>query len=148
MDYIRLGIYFAAMAISFTLGATMNGYRWEGKYNAREHELQIAVLAETQKVLATERAAESAKEQIVDGYEKRLFEINNRPPATRVIRVCGKPTSPLGVSTEDSPSSTDATGAVGGADQGNSGTVLDPEPVFAAAARCDAQLNALIEWAK
>jgi hypothetical protein len=149
VDYIRLGIYAAIVVFCFSLGATMNGYRWELKYQNREAELQTDVAEANAKALAEQKTAALAQEKIVDDFQKKLFEIENRAPATRVIRVCGRPaTNGLGLSTADSPGSTPPTAPLGSADPGNSGAILDPEPVFAAAARCDAQLSALIEWAK
>lgn len=148
MDYVRLGVYAAAVTISFILGATINGYRWESKYARRELDWQTELAEANAKALAEQKAMQLAQEKIVDDYEKRLFDINNRPPSTRVIRVCGLPASSLGVSTADSPGLPGAAPADRGADQGTAGTVLDPGPIFDAAARCDAQLNALIDWAQ
>jgi hypothetical protein len=149
VDYVKLGVYAAVVIAAVSFGATANGYRWERKYNAREAEYAAAVGVQKDKALADQRAAELAKEKLVDDYQKALYEIENRAPATRIIRVCNRPApSPVSVPAASPAGSPPAALDSGGADSHADGAVFDPEPTFKVAARCDLQLNDLIQWVK
>ena len=100
--------------------------------NSKCSERQKALQAEVAKVTV----------EVVNGYEKELADLRNRPPVTRIIRVCKAP--PDNLSGKPSPTGTNGTSAgTGGVYEVDE---FNPQPLFDLALKADevsARLRAL-----
>ena len=145
---IALGLLVAAFALmGWRVSAWHEAYKacpaLEARLEVEEQCQEGSKCNDRQKALAAEVAR--VTEDVVDGYEKELADLRNRPVPTRVIRVCRAAAGDV----------RDAQSAAGTAAAGAAGAVVlaadefDTRPLRELAREADevsARLRALQDW--
>jgi len=123
-------------------------YVWADRADAKREVAELGVQIETlREALRASARLQTISEEVSLGYFAELERIRNRPPVTRVVRLCP---SDEGVSVPGTPGNTNGTDAPGGELPGGSRPDIGPR-LYYEAGRADAivaQCRALQNWLK